>query len=175
MTNISNKKLVKQIFSVICFVMIVLMFSMFFIPANNIALAYTDNQIVDGFGYNGGTYYWNGAINMTVDDNSYKLEGGQHKFKPSTEVTFVVVTISKHNALNQISGTVRMAIDGTSSSHTCNVRVSIWGVVTLTNTIYTFNVPSTTGTYNMSIESNLTRNKWTDIDNVDFEFIVANW
>lgn len=176
MTNLIKDKKLERIGLTILIISIMLILSFMIIPSSNRAFAdtYTDFDIITGFGYNGSTYYWNGAIDLEVDTVNYKFENGMHKFKPGIGLKFKIHTTGKvNNAFNQMSGAITLTMNGTPKE--CGITVGIGEKVTLTNNEMTFTTQTIPGTYQMTVHSNIVRKDWRDIDDIVFTYQVEDW
>lgn len=136
------------------------------------------------FGYQGSTYYWNGAIDMTTTNSLlYTLDSSNKKFTFTgiTDLAFSIRTISSSNSFSAISGDVTFVMRnsmgqvvpiGGKSNFKCSVNVTAGNSITLGTppffVISTAHLPY--GTYTLTLTSVLNRASWTDTDTVTYTF-----
>ncbi len=133
----------------------------------------TTKDVFSGFGYSGSTYYWTGAVRMTLSStgNCYQnTSNGVFLFTGNTTLTFAVRTLSSKNAWSKINGT--LSFSG-AHTHTTTVSVSITNSVSISNGSFSINTANlANGTYTLKLSSSFTRASWSGSSTHTFTFIV---
>lgn len=152
--------------------------------AYNAIRSVSTTQVFSNFGYNGSTYYWNGKVDMTVarGDRFYINTSGIMVFTGSTNLDFVLSTVSSRNAWSIINGTIDFELtnsDGEifqiegNDKHESTLRVNLVNNVTLGNPSFTISTGSLSNdTYTLTLYSEIKRASWTSTKTETFTFIV---
>lgn len=134
-------------------------------------------DVFTGFGYNGSTYYWNGAVNLSISNANncyYNSNTGEYSFNHYVNVglTFTVRTVSSKNALSKITGTLSFTLNGT-LKNTTTISVSIVNKVIIDNGSFSINTADlSNGTYTLTMTSNFSRSSWSGSSTHKFIFII---
>lgn len=137
-------------------------------------LAPAQKDVFSGFGYNGSTYYWTGAVRMTINGASdfcyHNTINGVFLFISNVTLTFSVRTLTSKNAWSKINGT--LSFSG-AYTHTSTVSVSITNSVTISDGAFSINIANlANGTYTLTLYSSFTRGSWSGSSTHTFTFIV---
>jgi len=138
-------------------------------------------EIFSNFGYFGSTYYWQGKVDMNVEDTSgcYVNSSNILVFnRNNIGFSFTVGTVAKYNAIYRLHGTVSLQLYSETAgttvfTHTSGVEVNILNSVSIGNpTVLANTMDLGNGTYTMTLTSYLTRSSWSDSYTQTFRFII---
>lgn len=138
------------------------------------------SDVITGFGYSGSTYYWNGALRLTVPDeiNTFNNSSGRLVIDgANSTLTFNVRTVSSSNAFTSMSGYVRVnhtPPGGTASQVlNCNLSVSILNNVTLSPSSFTLNTSNlANGVHTLTLTSYVKRGSWNSSSTKTYTFEI---
>lgn len=136
-------------------------------------------DVFSGFGYNGSTYYWNGAVQMKIltANNFYHTTNNTYLFNSNSEISFTVRTLSSRNAWSTINGSLAFELKNSAGTviqtHNSSVTVSKTSTVTISSGSFSINTTNlSNGTYTLTMTSNFTRASWSGSSTHTLTFVV---
>lgn len=143
-----------------------------------------DKTVMSDFGYNGSTFYWNGAVDLKINYGgvSNLTSSGILEFTDTTGLYFTLETVNCSNLISEINGTFTFELKNSAGENmilagndtlTSTLNVSSTGSVSLSNNSFvvtTMILPN--DTYTLTMTSYITRHTWSSSDTKTMQFIV---
>lgn len=143
-----------------------------------------NKTVMSDFGYNGSTFYWNGAVDLKINNGgvSNLTSSGILEFTDTTGLNFTLETVNCSNLISEINGTFTFELKNSAGENmilagndtlTSTLNVSSTGSVSLSNNSFvvtTMILPN--DTYTLTMTSYITRHTWSSSDTKTMQFIV---
>ena len=143
-----------------------------------------NKTVMSDFGYNGSTFYWNGAVDLKINNGgvSNLTSSGILEFTDTTGLNFTLETVNCSNLISEINGTFTFELKNSAGENivlagndtlTSTLNVSSTGSVSLSNNTFvvtTMILPN--DTYTLTMTSHITRYTWSSSDTKTMQFIV---
>ena len=143
-----------------------------------------NKTVMSDFGYNGSTFYWNGAVDLKINNGgvSNLTSSGILEFTDTTGLNFTLETVNCSNLISEINGTFTFELKNSAGENivlagndtlTSTLNVSSTGNVSLSNNSFvvtTMILPN--DTYTLTMTSHITRHTWSSSDTKTMQFIV---